>query len=76
MKENNTDDFLKLGCKIKFERSKKKISQLDLALQTGLTTRTISRIECGVIDPKLSTLIKISHALDIELTCLLNFNKL
>lgn len=76
MKQDNKEEFLKLGYKIKFERSKKKISQLDLALQTGLTTRTISRIECGIIDPKLSTLIKISKALSLELICLLDFNKL
>ena len=67
------DDFLKLGYKIKFERGKRKISQLDLALKTGLTTRTVSRIECGTIDPKLSTLSKIANALEIDLIELLNF---
>lgn len=67
------DVFLKLGYKIKFERSKNKISQFDLALKTNLTTRTISRIECGTIDPKLSTLIKISKALNLDVTELLDF---
>ena len=67
------DDFLKLGYKIKFERGKRKISQLDLALNTGLTTRTVSRIECGSIDPKLSTLSKIANALETDITELLNF---
>ncbi len=68
------DDFLKLGYKIKFERGKRKMSQLDLALKTGLTTRSISRIECGMIDPKLSTLQRISSALEIDIIELLNFN--
>ena len=67
-------DFLKLGYKIKFERSKKKLSQMDLSLKTGLTTRSLSRIECGIIDPKFSTLIKIAEALEIDLCELLNFN--
>lgn len=67
------EDFLKLGYKIKFERGKQKISQLELALKTGLTTRTVSRIECGTIDPKLSTLTKIADALGIKITDLLNF---
>lgn len=67
------DDFLKLGYKIKFERSKRKISQLDLSLKTGLTTRTVSRIECGVIDPKFSTLMKIAEALDLNIIDLLDF---
>ena len=66
------DDFLKLGYKIKFERGKRKISQLDLALKTGLT-RTVSRIECGAIDPKYSTLVRIAEALDLDITDLLNF---
>ena len=50
------------------------MSQLDLALKTGLTTRSISRIECGMIDPKLSTLQRISSALEIDIIELLNFN--
>lgn len=65
--------YLKLGYKIKFERSKRKISQFDLALKTGLTTRTISRIESGVIDPKLSTLIKIADAMELDLSNFLDF---
>ncbi len=67
------DDFLKLGYKIKYVRSKNGFSQLDLAMKTGLTTRTISRIECGTIDPKYSTLVRISEALNINLIELLNF---
>ena len=65
--------FLRLGYKIKYERVKRKISQLDLSLTTGLTTRTISRIECGTIDPKYSTLVKISKALDLDIKNLLDF---
>ena len=65
--------FLKLGYKIKYESVKRKISQLDLSLKTGLTTRTISRIECGTIDPKYSTLVKIAKALDLDIENLLDF---
>ncbi len=72
-KKMNKDDFLKLGYKIKYKRSRIGISQLDLALKTGLTTRTISRIECGTIDPKYSTLVRIAEALGIQITELLNF---
>ena len=67
-------DFLKLGSKIKYERSKQGLSQLDLSLKTGLTTRTISRIECGTIDPKYSTLVKIAEALGVNLSELLTFS--
>ena len=67
-------DFLKLGYKINYERSKQGLSQLDLSLKTGLTTRTISRIECGTIDPKYSTLVKIAEALGVNLSELLTFS--
>lgn len=68
------EDFFKLGYKIKYLRNKKQLSQLDLSLKTGLTTRTISRIECGSIDPKYSTLVKIAEALETNLLELLNFS--
>ena len=67
------DELLKLGHKIKYERGKKHLSQLDLSLATSLTTRTISRIECGIIDPKYLTLLKIADALGISIVELLNF---
>ena len=69
----NKNDFLKLGYKIKFCRTQKGLSQFDLSLKTGLTTRTISRIECGIIDPKYSTLVKIAEALGVDITELLIF---
>lgn len=73
LSDMHKDDFLKLGYKIKYERSKKSLSQLDLSLKTGLTTRTISRIECGTIDPKYSTLVRIAEALEVELVDILSF---
>ena len=66
------NDLLKLGYKIKYERLKRGLSQLDLALETELTTRTISRIECGIIDPKYLTLKKISNALKIDIKDMLD----
>lgn len=67
------DDLLKLGYKIKYERNKRKISQLELSMKTGLTTRSLSRIECGTNDPKYSTLVKIAEALEMDLRELFNF---
>ena len=69
----NKEYFLKLGYKIKYERVRKGLSQLDLALKTGLTTRSISRIECGTNDPKYSTLVRLAEALNVELVELLSF---
>ncbi len=67
-------DLQKLGYKISYLRKQKGLSQLDLSLQTGLTTRTISRIECGDVDPKYLTLVKIAKGLNITLTDLLTFS--
>ena len=69
----NREFFFKLGYKITYERVKKQLSQLELSLQSGLTTRTLSRIESGTIDPKISTLKRIADALCIAIADLLKF---
>ena len=62
------DKLLILGQRIRFERLKKGLSQEELAEKTDLSRRAISCIECGVNDPKYTTLIKISEALDINIS--------
>ena len=62
--------FLKLGSKIKYLRNKNNISQLDVSLKTGLTTRSIICLETGKIDPKYST---IAEALNVEICELITF---
>lgn len=70
MDDNN---FLKMGYKIKYERHKRGLSQLDFALKAGLTTRSLSRIECGTNDPRVSTMMKIAEAFEMELSELFTF---
>ena len=62
------DKLLILGQRIRFERLEKGLSQEELAEKTDLSRRAISCIECGVNDPKYTTLIKISEALDINIS--------
>ncbi len=62
------DKLLILGQRIRFERLKKGLSQEELAEKTDLSRRAISCIECGVNDPKYTTLLKISEALDINIS--------
>lgn len=69
----NKEFNLKLGYKIKYERVKKHLSQLELSMQCDLSTRTLSRIECGTIDPKISTIKRIADTLNIEIYELLKF---
>ena len=57
-----------LGDKIKAARSTKGITQKDLAQHTGLTERTIQRIENHEVEPSLYSLNKISAALEFDFT--------
>ena len=52
---------------LKQVRESRKISQRELSKRCGVPQKTISRIESGVDIPKLSTLSKISEALDLSL---------
>jgi len=56
-----------IGNKLKAARSRKGLSQRDLAAKTGLLQTQISKIENGTTDLRLSSLIKLSRALDLEL---------
>ena len=64
------DKLLILGQRIRFERLKKGLSQEELAEKTDLSRRAISCIECGVNDPKYTTLLKIAEALEIDISIL------
>jgi len=59
-------DELTLGDKIKYYRQRAKKSQLDLELETGLSTGTISRIENGNINPTKETLTRIAERLSLK----------
>lgn len=67
------DKLLKLGHKIRLERMKKDISQEEFAEMAGLSRRSVSCIECGINDPKYTTLFQIAEALEMELSELLDF---
>ena len=62
--------LLILGQRIRFERLKKGLSQEQLAEKTPPSRRAISCIECGVNDPKYTTLLKIADALETDISVL------
>ena len=64
-------DFKLIGEKIKNIRSEKKITQEELAEIVGLSVGYISNIETAKKKVSLTTIIKISNALDISLNNLL-----
>lgn len=56
---------------IRIERARLNISQLKLAEMADVSLDTINLIERGVGNPKLSTIIAIAKALNVDLNILL-----
>ena len=57
-----------IGAKIKELRLLKGLTQEELADKTGLSVRTIQRIENGEVDPRTFTLTALAEALEVDLT--------
>ena len=70
MKNNR---LLELGHKIRLERMKREISQEDFAEMANLSRRALSCIECGINDPKYTTLFQIAQAFGMSVSELLDF---
>lgn len=74
MRYPNTDIFLKqLGERIRFLRKAKGLSQRNLGLESLIEKSTIQRIERGLMNCTVKTLLKIANALDVEYAELFNF---
>lgn len=62
----------KLGKRIKTMREDKGISQQELASLCDFEKSNMSRIEAGRTNPTIGTLLKISNALNINVTILVD----
>lgn len=58
--------YVSVGAKIKKTRQQQKKTLQQLAAQTGLSMSLISQVENGKLAPSLSTLLKISNALQLS----------
>ncbi len=67
-------ELVKLGQKIKFERTKRKLSQEQLAELSDISVHGISNIETGKTDVKYTNLQKLAKAFNIRACELLDFN--
>jgi transcriptional regulator with XRE-family HTH domain len=65
-------DSMKTGQIIRELRTKKGMTQEDLAAKTDITVRTIQRIESGEVDPRAFTLQSIANALEVDYQVLIN----
>lgn len=61
---------MNLGLTIKNLRVKRQLTQTELSEQTGITLRTIQRIENGEVKPSLHSLKVLSKALEVDLSAL------
>ncbi len=62
------DIVQQLGARVAYLRRKKKMSQLDLSLEAGVTKNYISDLECGRRNPSLVTLEKIAKGLGVSVS--------
>lgn len=62
-----------IGSRIKLMRESKGVSQQDLAAMCNFEKGNMSRLEAGRTNPTITTLYKISQALEVKITDLLDF---
>ena len=66
------DELLfKIGQSVRYIRTKKNLSQEELAFQAGLNMNSISTLERGLNNIKIKTLYKIAAALEVEVSDIL-----
>ncbi|MBN2662440.1 MAG: helix-turn-helix transcriptional regulator [Bacteroidales bacterium] len=68
--------LIELGKKIKIIRKEKKMTQQDVAIRLNGDKQKISRIERGMYDFKISSLLIIAYGLDIEVDELLKIKNI
>lgn len=62
--------LVQLGMRIRFLRKEKKMSQLDLSLESNVNKNYISDLEKGRRNPSILVLERIANALDVDLATL------
>lgn len=71
------DDFepdellIAIATRIRQERRRRKMTQVDLAAKSGTNQSTISAAEVGNADIRIGTMVKIAQAMDLSVTDLL-----
>lgn len=69
MDQNRNDPNLgQLGGRLRAARRAKGLSQRELSRRSGSTQAHISRIESGLVDLQVSSLLELARSLDLELT--------
>ena len=67
-------ELIKLGQKIKFERTKREMSQEQLAELSNISVHGVSNIETGKTDVKYTNLLRLAKAFNLRVNELLDFS--
>jgi transcriptional regulator with XRE-family HTH domain len=59
---------VKIGDKLKEVRTRRLLTQVQLADKSGVNQVTIARIERNKVDPRFSTIRRLAEALDVDPT--------
>ena len=70
---DNAQEKRALGARIVAERTRRGITQRQLALMTGTSRSYLWKIEIGAADVGIDLLIRIAHALDVPVRDLIEF---
>ena len=70
---DNAKEKQSLGSRIVAERTKRGITQRQLALMTGTSRSYLWKIETGAADVGIDVLIRIARALDVRVRDLIEF---
>ncbi len=70
---DNAQEKRALGARIVTERTRRGITQRQLALMTGTSRSYLWKIEIGAADVGIDVLIRIAHALDVPVRNLIEF---
>ncbi len=75
MGNSDYKEFIKkIGKQIRELRTKQDMTQLDLAVKSGMEENAVQRLETGRTNPTIKTLLKIAKALDVEFSELVTFS--
>lgn len=67
MEERYTKEIQAFGKRLRMLREKKRLSQLDVEIISGINRTEISRIESGLKNVEFMTLVRLATALEVEL---------
>ena len=55
-----------IGERLRKQRTRRALTQAELAERSGVATATVARIERDEIEPRMTTLRKLAHALEVD----------